>query len=36
VQFYKSGLEKTQDLLKKAAGRLYALFFTGVSGKQDF
>jgi hypothetical protein len=31
-----SGLEKTQVLLKKPAGRLNAGFFTGFSGKTGF
>jgi hypothetical protein len=32
----KTGLEKTQVLLKKPAGRLNAGFFTGFSGKTGF
>jgi uncharacterized protein (DUF849 family) len=32
----RSGLEKTQVLLKKPAGRLNAGFFTGFSGKTGF
>jgi hypothetical protein len=31
-----SGLEKTQVLLKKPAGRLNAVFFTGFQAKQAF
>jgi hypothetical protein len=33
---FNAGLEKTQVLLKKPAGRLYAGFFTGFSGKTGF
>ena len=33
---FQSGLEKTQVLLKKPAGRLNAGFFTGFSGKTGF
>jgi hypothetical protein len=33
---FPAGLEKTQVLLKKPAGRLNAGFFTGFSGKTGF
>jgi hypothetical protein len=36
IYVYISGLEKTQDLLKKPAGRLNEGFFTGFSGKTGF
>jgi hypothetical protein len=34
--YYKPGLEKTQVVLKKTAGRLKTGIFTGFSGKSGF
>jgi hypothetical protein len=36
TELFMPGLEKTQVLLKKPAGRLNAGFFTGFSGKIGF